>query len=106
MVKKSGNVGYLYKADSVGDSWDTALKRSGLRHRKAYQSRHTYACWSLSAGANPSFIASQMGHASAQMVFNVYGAWMADSSSDQIAMLNQKLSDFAPSMPQSMAIGI
>jgi len=106
LVKKSGNVGYLYKADSVGDSWDAALKRSGLRHRKAYQSRHTYACWSLSAGANPSFIASQMGHASAQMVFNVYGAWMADSSSDQIAMLNQKLSDFAPSMPQSMAIGI
>ncbi|EML0460893.1 DUF3596 domain-containing protein [Klebsiella michiganensis] len=106
LVKKSGGVGYLYKADSVGDSWDAALKRSGLRHRKAYQSRHTYACWSLSAGANPSFIASQMGHASAQMVFNVYGSWMADSSSDQIAMLNQKLSDFAPSMPHSMAIGI
>lgn len=106
LVKKSGSVGYLYKADSVGDSWDAALKRSGLRHRKAYQSRHTYACWSLSAGANPSFIASQMGHASAQMVFNVYGAWMADSSSDQIAMLNQKLSDFAPSMPHGMVIGI
>ncbi|PWP01007.1 site-specific integrase [Escherichia coli] len=106
LVKKSGSVGYLYKADSVGDSWDAALKRSGLRHRKAYQSRHTYACWSLSAGANPSFIASQMGHSSAQMVFNVYGAWMADSSSDQIAMLNQKLSDFAPSMPHGMAIGI
>ncbi|EOI5834196.1 tyrosine-type recombinase/integrase [Klebsiella aerogenes] len=106
LVKKSGSVGYLYKADSVGDSWDAALKRSGLRHRKAYQSRHTYACWSLSAGANPSFIASQMGHASAQMVFNVYGAWMADSSSDQIAMLNQKLSDFAPSMPHGMVIGM
>lgn len=106
LVKKSGYVGHHYKADSVGDSWDAALKRSGLRHRKAYQSRHTYACWSLSAGANPSFIASQMGHASAQMVFNVYGAWMADSSGDQIAMLNQKLSDFAPSMPHSMAIGI
>ncbi|WP_109885862.1 tyrosine-type recombinase/integrase [Klebsiella pneumoniae] len=106
LVKKSGSVGYLYKADSVGDSWDAALKRSGLRHRKAYQSRHTYACWSLSAGANPSFIASQMGHASAQMVFNVYGAWMADSSSDQIAMLNQELSDFAPSMPHGMVIGM
>jgi integrase len=47
-----------------------------------------------------------MGHASAQMVFNVYGAWMADSSSDQIAMLNQKLSDFAPSMPHGMVIGM
>ncbi|VEA76982.1 Integrase [Salmonella enterica subsp. arizonae] len=31
----------------------------------------------------------------------VYGAWMADSSSDQIATLNQKLSGFAPSMPHS-----
>ncbi|HGW6102623.1 TPA: tyrosine-type recombinase/integrase [Citrobacter werkmanii] len=101
VVRRCEQVGFIYKVDSVGDTWDTALKRAGIRHRKAYQSRHTYACWSLSAGANPSFIASQMGHASAQMVFNVYGAWMADSSSDQIAMLNQKLAGFAPSMPHS-----
>lgn len=104
LVRKSSNVGYHYKVDSIGDSWEAALKRAGLRHRKAYQSRHTYACWSLSAGANPSFIASQMGHTSAQMVFNVYGAWMADSNSDQIALLNQKLSDFAPPMPQCIGI--
>lgn len=101
MVRRCDQVGFIYKVDSVGDSWDAALKRAGLRHRKAYQSRHTYACWSLSAGANPSFIANQMGHSSAQMVFNVYGAWMADSSAEQIAMLNQKLADFAPLMPHS-----
>lgn len=100
IVRRSEQVGFVYKVDSVGDSWDAALKRAGIRHRKAYQSRHTYACWSLSAGANPSFIANQMGHASAQMVYNVYGAWMADSSAEQIAMLNQKLADFAPLMPQ------
>lgn len=100
IVRRCEQVGFIYKVDSVGDSWDAALKRAGLRHRKAYQSRHTYACWSLSAGANPSFIANQMGHSSAQMVFNVYGAWMADSSAEQIAMLNQKLADFAPLMPQ------
>ena len=80
---------------------DTAIKRAGIRYRKAYQSRHTYACWSLSAGANPSFIASQMGHASAQMVFNVYGAWMTDSNAEQIAMLNQKLADYVPMMSHS-----
>ncbi|MEL2243126.1 site-specific integrase [Leclercia adecarboxylata] len=102
LVRRSEQVGFVYKVDSIGDSWDAAVKRAGIRHRKAYQSRHTYACWSLSAGANPSFIASQMGHASAQMVFNVYGAWMADSSSEQIAMLNQKLAAFAPSMPHSL----
>ncbi|POP44959.1 integrase [Superficieibacter electus] len=99
VVRRCKKVGFIYQVDSVGDSWDIALKRAGIRHRKAYQSRHTYACWSLSAGANPSFIASQMGHASAQMVFDVYGAWMADSSAEQIAMLNHKLSDYAPSVP-------
>ncbi|EFB4108288.1 site-specific integrase [Escherichia coli O53] len=102
LVRRSEQVGFVYKVDSIGDSWDAAVKRAGISHRKAYQSRHTYACWSLSAGANPSFIASQMGHASAQMVFNVYGAWMADSSSEQIAMLNQRLADFAPQMPHSI----
>ncbi|EFA7486075.1 site-specific integrase [Escherichia coli] len=98
VVRKSKQVGFIYKVDSIGDSWETAIKRAGIRHRKAYQSRHTYACWSLSAGANPSFIASQMGHASAQMVFNVYGAWMTDSNAEQIAMLNQKLADYVPMM--------
>ncbi|MCZ9608071.1 site-specific integrase [Enterobacter hormaechei] len=102
LVRRCQQVGIIYKVDSIGDLWDATMKRAGIRHRKAYQSRHTYACWSLSAGANPSFIASQMGHASAQMVFNVYGAWMADSSSEQIAMLNQRLADFAPQMPQSI----
>ncbi|EPN9947305.1 tyrosine-type recombinase/integrase [Enterobacter hormaechei] len=102
LVRRCQQVGIIYKVDSIGDLWDAAMKRAGIRHRKAYQSRHTYACWSLSAGANPSFIASQMGHASAQMVFNVYGVWMADSSSEQIAMLNQRLADFAPQMPQSI----
>ena len=99
IVRRSKDVGVIYKVDSFGDSWDAGLKKAGIRHRKAYQSRHTYACWSLAAGANPSFIASQMGHASAQMVFNVYGAWMADNNAEQIAMLNQKLGDFAPLMP-------
>ncbi|UNK54119.1 tyrosine-type recombinase/integrase [Rahnella aceris] len=91
--------GTYYSVSSIGQSWNTALRRAGVRHRKAYQSRHTYACWSLSAGANPNFIASQMGHTSAQMVYSVYGTWMNDNNGEQIAMLNQKLGDFAPSMP-------
>lgn len=91
--------GTYYSVSSIGQSWGSALRRAGIRHRKAYQSRHTYACWSLSAGANPNFIASQMGHTSAQMVYSVYGTWMNDNNVEQIAMLNQKLGDFAPSMP-------
>ncbi|PSH23032.1 hypothetical protein B7R74_04760 [Yersinia pseudotuberculosis] len=51
----------------LGDSWDWMMKRAKLRHRNAYQSRHTYACLFLSAGKTPSFIATQMGHPSALM---------------------------------------
>ncbi len=70
------NYGDHFTVDSIRQMWDAAIKRAGLRHRKSYQSRHTYACWSLTAGANPAFIANQMGHADAQMVFQVYGKWM------------------------------
>lgn len=99
LVKKCQQAGHHYKADSIRDSWASALRRAGLRHRKAYQARHTYACWALSAGANPSFIANQMGHANAQMVFNVYGAWMKDNNIGQIELLNKELTESVPYMP-------
>ncbi|WP_024558660.1 tyrosine-type recombinase/integrase [Franconibacter pulveris 1160] len=94
--------GHHYAVGSVNQIWEAAMRRAGLRYRKAYQSRHTYACWSLAAGANPNFIASQMGHANAQMVYQVYGSWMAENNTEQVAMLNQKLSDYAPPMPHAI----
>ena len=56
----------------------------------------------IAAGANPNFIAKQMGHTDAQMVYRVYGSWMAENNQDQVLILNQKLSEFAPSMPHAM----
>ncbi|MCE9870310.1 MULTISPECIES: site-specific integrase [Hafniaceae] len=101
-INSHGIVGDRYTVTSISDNWDKTLKRAKLRHRKAYQSRHTYACWSLSAGANPAFIATQMGHTSAQMLFNVYGDWIPDHNSDQLALLNSKLSNNAPPMPHKI----
>jgi integrase len=94
------NGGQHYAVGSLSAMWDSIMKKAGLKHRKAYQSRHTFACWLLTAGANPSFIASQMGHSSAQMVYTVYGAWMPGNSVNQVEMLNQKLGGNAPLMPQ------
>jgi len=102
MVTRNSLAGHHYAVGSVNQIWETAMKRAGLRYRKAYQSRHTYACWSLSAGANPNFIATQMGHSNAEMVYRVYGKWMSDNNQEQIAILNQKLSEFAPPMPQAI----
>ncbi|EOC0433286.1 DUF3596 domain-containing protein [Cronobacter dublinensis] len=89
-----------YIPGSIAASWNHLLKRAGIRHRKAYESRHTFACWALSAGVNPSFIANQMGHTNAQMVFNVYAKWMSDKNGDQVAILNQNFGFNAPPMPQ------
>ena len=104
-TRRGVHTGYHYAVNSINKIWASVIKRAGIRYRNAYQSRHTYACWSLSAGANPSFIATQMGHANAQMVFKVYGKWMSESSAEQVSILNQKLSEFAPSMPQGAECG-
>lgn len=95
-----------YIPGSIAASWNNLLRRAGIRHRKAYESRHTFACWALSAGANPSFIASQMGHTNAQMVFNVYGKWMSEQNSDQVAILNSNFDFNVPSMPHNKVAGI
>lgn len=76
---------------SIGAQWDSAVKRAGIRRRNPYHTRHTFACWLLSAGANPSFIANQMGHENAQMVYEVYSTWIEEMNGDQVAMLNNKL---------------
>ncbi len=99
-TKRNNLTGYHYAVNSINKTWESAMRRAGLRYRKAYQSRHTYACWSLTAGANPSFVANQMGHANAQMVYQVYGTWMPENNAVQVALLNKQLSDFAPTMPQ------
>lgn len=102
IVTRNGRAGHHYAVGSVNQIWEGAMRRAGIRYRKAYQSRHTYACWSLTAGANPNFIAKQMGHSDAQMVYRVYGSWMAENNQDQVIILNQKLSDFAPSVPHAI----
>ncbi|HIH9186655.1 TPA: tyrosine-type recombinase/integrase [Escherichia coli] len=102
ILDRTGNSGVHYAVTSINRTWESALKRAKIRHRKAYQSRHTYACWALTAGANPNFIANQMGHANAQMVYNVYGAWMKDNNQSQVEVLNRKLCTYVPQVPQRL----
>lgn len=85
-----------YSRGSIAYSWKRGMQLAKLRARDPYQSRHTYACWSLSAGANPSFIASQMGHENARMVYTVYSKWIGDMDKDQVGLLDRKLSAMSP----------
>ena len=48
------------------------------------------------AGANPSFIASQMVHEDARMVYEVYSKWIGDMNQDQVNMLNNQMPTALP----------
>ncbi|HCN15766.1 MAG TPA: site-specific integrase [Moraxellaceae bacterium] len=58
--------------------WTPTLKLLGLKHRRAYQTRHTAATLWLAAGENPEWIARQMGHSSTEMLFRVYSRYVPD----------------------------
>lgn len=56
--------------------WNAALKALGIRHRTAYQTRHTYATLALMAGANPMWVARQLGHSTMQITLTRYSRWL------------------------------
>lgn len=90
-----------YSVSSIVSLWNVAVRRADIRRRRPYQTRHTYACWLLSAGANPAFIATQMGHENAEMVYTVYSAWIHALDGDQIEFLNERIGGYttAPFSP-------
>lgn len=69
--------------------WTPTLALLKLKHRPAYQTRHTAATLWLAAGENPEWIARQMGHSSTEMLFRVYSRYVPDvTRQDGSAMEN------------------
>lgn len=62
--------------------WKPTLKHLGIRYRRPYNTRHTYATVALMSGANPAFIAKQLGH-SLKMLFEVYADWITGDQDEQ-----------------------
>ncbi|MCU7372796.1 site-specific integrase [Paucibacter sp. O1-1] len=78
----------IWQNPRTGEPWDTDAQvrktlwtplctRAGVRYRNPYQCRHTYASSMLTAGANPWYVAQQLGHVDVQMVFKVYGKFIS-----------------------------
>ena len=63
-------------------AWHPALKRAGVRYRYPYQMRHTFASTLLSAGENPVWVASMMGHKDWTMIVRTYGRWIPSVAPD------------------------
>lgn len=76
------NEPWLYHRITRAAFWTTTLKRLGIRHRRTYNTRHTYATIGLMAGVNPAFMARQLGH-NVEMFFNVYSKWLDGQYNDR-----------------------
>ena len=87
--------------------WRPTLKRLGIRWRKPYNTRHTYATVALMAAVPPAYIAAQLGH-SVKMLLDKYARWMpANDHGTARQMLaaamrreNRNFRDSSPEFPQ------
>lgn len=78
-----------------------AIRATGMRDRPQYNARHTYATMLLMSGANPAFIAGQLGH-SIQMLLSTYAKWI-NSSADWHEL--EKLDQRPGKTPETEQIG-
>lgn len=58
--------------------WVPLHERAKVRYRNPYQARHTWASSVLTAGANPWYVAAQLGHVDVQLVFSTYGKFIPE----------------------------
>lgn len=56
--------------------WTRALRACKIRHRPAYNTRHTYATLAVLAKCNVAWLSKQMGHSSIKMTFDHYATWI------------------------------
>jgi integrase len=62
--------------DKLRELWVRAIKKSGLKYRRMYDIRHTFASWALAAGESPEWVARTLGHVDTSMVYRTYGRYI------------------------------
>lgn len=86
---KTGEPWTYVKITDVRSFWKVTLTKLGMRYRRPYNMRHTYATMGLMSGVKPGFMATQLGH-SLRMFFTVYAKWISGADDDrEMAKLEQ-----------------
>lgn len=83
--------------------WASILKRLGIRYRRPYNMRHSYATAMLMAGMTPAFCAKQLGH-SVEVFLNTYAKWLdGDQDALEMARLETSISASAATAMKHVA---
>jgi integrase len=70
-----------YGIRGLGRIWQSMCEKSGVKHRRQYQLRHTYASWLIThTNVNISYLAKQMGHKNINMIAAIYGRWLDEAN--------------------------
>jgi integrase len=82
--------------------WRPTLKRLGIRWRRAYNTRHTFATLALMGDVKPAYIAAQLGH-SVKVLLEKYARWISsnDTGSEK-ARLNASMGNLYPECTQEI----
>lgn len=74
--------------------WRKSFKGTGVKYRKPYALRHTFAAWCLTIETDMNRVVDLMGHASKEMVYEVYGHYVEGLEMDGEKILAFFGSDF------------
>jgi integrase len=83
-----GTVRYSKFLETV---WKPLLKKAGLAHRRYHSTRHSYATWLLSDGADIRWVSQQLGHSSISITVDIYGHLQPDRHEAAVEGLDRYL---------------
>ena len=86
--------GTRFKSTDFAKVWKKAVEKAGIPMVTSYSARHSFAAWSLTIGINPLKLVKLMGHASKQMIYEVYGNYVEGLEDDTEAILEYYGEDF------------
>ena len=72
--------------------WRPLLAKAGLAYRKYHSTRHTFATWLLSDGADLRWVQKQLGHASIKQTADTYGHVQPERHESAVEGLDRYLS--------------
>lgn len=80
--------------------WNPTLLRLGIRGRRCYATRHTYATAALLANVPPGYIASQMGHVDPRITMEKYARWIPGADGGNARRLLEEASKLSQNCPE------